>query len=154
MMLGSTPWLPAFISKRSMARSDFARIIEKVSPWLAKAERLMKPRLSALAYPPGQNLAGALCLLLSLVLFLPIPGGNMLPALACCLIALGLLERDASGSPPAGSPASPPSPSSPASSTASCWPASPRSPPCSGECAHLVATDSTKKPRRIAPGLV
>ena len=37
---------------------------------------------------------GAVCLLLSLILVLPIPFGNMLPSLAICIIALGMLERD------------------------------------------------------------
>lgn len=37
---------------------------------------------------------GALCLILSLVLMLPIPFGNLMPALAICIIALGILERD------------------------------------------------------------
>ena len=37
---------------------------------------------------------GAVCLLLALVLVLPIPLGNMLPSLAICLLALGILERD------------------------------------------------------------
>lgn len=37
---------------------------------------------------------GAFCLVLAAVLALPIPLGNMLPALAICLIVLGVLERD------------------------------------------------------------
>ena len=37
---------------------------------------------------------GALAFLLSVVVTLPIPLGNILPAFAVCLIALGVLERD------------------------------------------------------------
>jgi hypothetical protein len=37
---------------------------------------------------------GAFCLILSIVLVLPVPLGNMLPGIALCLIALGVLERD------------------------------------------------------------
>jgi hypothetical protein len=37
---------------------------------------------------------GAVCLLLSIILFLPIPMGNMPPAIAICLFALAILERD------------------------------------------------------------
>ena len=44
--------------------------------------------------PPAEYLVGGVCLLLSLIVFLPIPLGNMLPALAICLLALGILERD------------------------------------------------------------
>ena len=41
-----------------------------------------------------ENLVGAVCLLLALVLVLPIPLGNTLPALSISLLALGVLERD------------------------------------------------------------
>lgn len=39
-------------------------------------------------------LVGLVCLLLSVVLVLPIPLGNVLPALAISLLALGVLARD------------------------------------------------------------
>lgn len=39
-------------------------------------------------------LVGLVCLLLSVVLVLPIPLGNVLPALAISLLALGVLTRD------------------------------------------------------------
>ena len=39
-------------------------------------------------------MVGGFCLLLAVVLALPIPLGNMLPAFAISLMALGVLERD------------------------------------------------------------
>jgi hypothetical protein len=63
-------------------------------PWLARAERLLRPRFGVLTRQPAQYGLGLICLLLSIVIFLPIPLGNMLPALAICLVALGLLGRD------------------------------------------------------------
>lgn len=94
MMLGRQPWLPRFISLRSMPRDDFANLVERVNPWLDWADRLTAPRLQLLATPPAQRLLGAMCLLLSVVLALPIPLVNMLPGAALCLIGLGVLERD------------------------------------------------------------
>lgn len=88
------PWLPKFIASRSMPRADFAVIIGKASPWLERAEKLLKPRLSFLTRPPFEQAIAVVCLLLALVLFLPIPLGNMLPALAICLFSLAILERD------------------------------------------------------------
>jgi hypothetical protein len=41
-----------------------------------------------------EYLIGVICLLLSIVLFLPIPMGNMPPAIAICLFALAILEGD------------------------------------------------------------
>jgi hypothetical protein len=94
MMLGRLPWLPPFISNRSMSRDDFAQTISRATPLLARAERLLKPRLSLFVKDGAQNVIGAVCLLLAVVLMLPIPLGNMLPAIAISLISLGVLERD------------------------------------------------------------
>jgi hypothetical protein len=89
-----TPWLPRFITERSISRSDFARTVAKVSPWLARIERLLRPRLGYLTRPPFEQLIGVMCLILAILLLLPIPLGNMPPALAICLFSLAILERD------------------------------------------------------------
>ena len=94
LMLGRPPWLPAVVMQRSLAREDFDSLTRRVSPWLLKAERLLRPRHGYLAKPPMEYLIGAVCLVLSLVLALPIPLGNALPAVAISLLALGVLERD------------------------------------------------------------
>lgn len=94
MMLGRLPWLPPLIANRSMSRDDFAQTISRATPLLARAEKLLKPRLSFFVKDRAQNVIGAVCLLLAVVLMLPIPLGNMLPAVAISLISLGVLERD------------------------------------------------------------
>jgi len=88
------PWLPRIIADRSMDRAHFAAVVERVAPWLARAERLLRPRLSILVRPPLEYLIGIICLLLSVILFLPIPMGNMPPAVAICVFSLAVLERD------------------------------------------------------------
>lgn len=88
------PWLPRVIASRSMARGDFAAVVARAAPWLARAERLLSPRLEFLTRPPCEQIIGCICLGLAIILFLPIPFGNMLPALAICLFSLALLERD------------------------------------------------------------
>ncbi len=94
LMLGRSPWLPRMIANRSMLRTDFVVLANRGGPWLAKAEGLLRPRLGVLARPPAENAIGALCLILAIILVLPIPLGNILPALAICLLSLGILERD------------------------------------------------------------
>lgn len=94
LALGRSPWLPPIISRRSIARKDFAAFVAKATPWLARAEGLLRPRLGVLAHPPAENIVGLMCFVLAVVLVLPIPLGNMLPALAICILALGILERD------------------------------------------------------------
>ncbi len=94
MMLGRTPWLPPFIDNRSLSRANFMALIARANPLLTRAERLLRQRLSFLTSAAAERALGGLCLALSLVLILPIPFGNLMPALAICVIALGILERD------------------------------------------------------------
>ncbi len=94
LALARSPWLPKFIANRSVSRPDFAAVVVRLAPWLARAEKLLKPRLLWMTSSIGERFIGLVCLCLSVVLVLPIPFGNMLPAAAICLMALGLLERD------------------------------------------------------------
>lgn len=88
------PWLPNLLSNRSISRAEFAPLLEKVLPWLVRAEKLLKPRLGFLTRPPLEQGIALVCLLLAVILFLPIPLGNMLPAISICLFSLAILERD------------------------------------------------------------
>lgn len=51
LTFGMRPWLPAIISKRSMARPDFHGMVGRVIPWLQRAETLLRPRCRVLALP-------------------------------------------------------------------------------------------------------
>lgn len=94
LAFGRRPWLPAVMARRTMTRADFAAVVRRIGPWLARAERLLRPRVERLAQPPMEYFVGLVCLLLAVVLVLPVPLGNILPALAISLLALGILERD------------------------------------------------------------
>ena len=94
LTFGRQPWLPAIIADRSMTRADFASLVGRVTPWIRRAEKLLSPRLVFLVRPPAEYVIGVICLLMSVILFLPIPLGNMLPATAICFLSLALLERD------------------------------------------------------------
>lgn len=94
LMLGMQPWLPKLITERSLSRVDFHRVVRTIAPWLARAEGVMRPRLTFLAHRPFVYLLGLASFAMAFILFLPIPLGNMLPSVAICIMALGLLERD------------------------------------------------------------
>jgi hypothetical protein len=94
LMLGMRPWLPRIVTERSLSRVDFEKVVARVAPWLARAEGVMKPRLQVLATGPALRLLGLVGLIMSIILFLPIPFGNMLPSIAICIVSLGILERD------------------------------------------------------------
>jgi hypothetical protein len=95
LMFGvSVPWLPQFLVRRTIRRQDFARVMKHVVPWIRRVERLLRPRAEFLAVGPIERLLGLMCVVLSAVLILPIPFGNTGPAIAICVMALALLERD------------------------------------------------------------
>lgn len=94
LMLGQAPWLPQIIARRSMTRADFGAIVARVEPILGRTERMLRPRFGVFVYPPAEYLNGLCCLLLAVVLTLPVPLGNILPAIAICLFSFGMLERD------------------------------------------------------------
>lgn len=94
LMFGMQPWLPKLITDRSLSRVDFERVVNTVAPWLARAEGIMRPRLTFLAMRPAVYFVGFASFVMAVILFLPIPLGNMLPSVAICIMALGLLERD------------------------------------------------------------
>lgn len=94
MMIGRLPWLPSAIGERKLTRERFCQLVERMLPLLKRTEKLMKARLGIFASHSAEKPIGALCLILAIVLTLPIPLGNMPPAFAMSLMALGILERD------------------------------------------------------------
>ena len=79
---------------RTMSMADFRALTVKLKPHLGRLERRLRPRLTFMYNPLGDRLVGALCFLLSLIVFLPIPFGNMLPSFAIAAFAIGGAERD------------------------------------------------------------
>lgn len=94
MALGRPPRLPAFISRRTLPRAGLAAVLNRAAPWLARGERHLRPRLPLLVSAPAERAIGILTVILSLIVMLPVPFGNMLPALAIIAFALALMEKD------------------------------------------------------------
>jgi hypothetical protein len=95
LMLGrSTLWTPHVICERSIPRDHLTLLMAKLGSILRRSERFLEPRMPALLEPVPERIVGAACLLLAIILFLPIPFGNIPPAFAISAFALGILERD------------------------------------------------------------
>jgi hypothetical protein len=95
LMLGfARPWLPRAVVASTVTRQRFARVMNVVVPWIRRAERLSQPRWPLLAGGLAERLIGLVCAILSLVLILPVPFGNMGPGVAICVLAFALLEQD------------------------------------------------------------
>jgi len=88
------PWLPRSVGERTIDRAALAQTFSRLIPSLERVETLLAPRLSFLFGAVGDRLIGLICSVLSLVLILPIPLGNMLPAASIAAFALALTQKD------------------------------------------------------------
>jgi len=87
-------WLPQKLATRELRIADLKRLTDRILPHLRRAERIMAPRLSFLFGPVGDRVIGIICLVLAVLIFLPIPGGNLFPGLAVAGFSLALLRHD------------------------------------------------------------
>jgi hypothetical protein len=94
MALGRGIWLPKLVLNRAVPRAGFRALLTKALPYFTKVERLLRPRLLLLTAPLAQRGLGALMVILSVMIMLPIPLANTAPSIAIILIAIGLIERD------------------------------------------------------------
>ncbi|MFP5374261.1 MAG: exopolysaccharide biosynthesis protein [Gammaproteobacteria bacterium] len=89
------PWLPRLLAERGPHRHALARFDRMISPALARLEKLVRPRLTAvLDHVLATAFTGLLLVLLGILLALPIPLTNYLFGGLLLLFALALLERD------------------------------------------------------------
>ncbi len=95
LMLGfAVPWLPQALVQTTVTRQRFTQVMNVIVPWMRRVEKLSKPRWPLLAAGFAERVIGLVCVVLSIVLILPVPFGNMGPAIAVCALAFALLERD------------------------------------------------------------
>ena len=92
MARGGGARLPKLLAERSFARVDLAPALRRAAALLARGGA--GRHLTLLASPWGVRLTGVVCSLLALIVLLPIPFGNMVPALAISMCAFGILRYD------------------------------------------------------------
>ena len=97
LALGRRPWLPEKLLRRELPARFIARVLVAASHAVRWLEVLLRPRLDFLhEQRVYRRVAGALIMLSGLLLLLPlpIPLTNSLPALTVVLLAAGAMERD------------------------------------------------------------
>lgn len=87
-------WLPSYLSDRSLNADTFRSMMEWIIPRLIRIERVIRPRYWPFWRRQGDRIIGGIALVLAVVVTLPIPLGNWLPAFATALLGLALSERD------------------------------------------------------------
>jgi hypothetical protein len=88
------PWLPEVMRGWSLPVPALRRVLAVAGPCLRRVEALRRPRAPGAIGSAAERLAGLFALLAALIVLLPVPGTNVLPALSLVLLSLGLLRRD------------------------------------------------------------
>src|SRR6195256_6778620 len=96
LVIGREPWLPRFIMRRRLSTARLAQLLTGASKVARKLEKFVRPRLAFLHTGPGMPRLIGLGIVfagLGLMLPLPIPFSNNIPAWAVVLLAVGMMER-------------------------------------------------------------
>ena len=89
------PWLPKFLARREIARERLVGFRNRMDKWLARIEKLVKPRWQGvLDNKYGHAFSGFMLIVLGVILALPIPGTNYIFGALLLGYSLALIERD------------------------------------------------------------
>ncbi len=97
LALGQKPWLPAKLLDTRLSPKFFAKVFAAARRILRGFEYFLRPRMLWLTGSGGMQQLHAVPILLNalmLLLPLPVPMSNVVPAFSILLLAAGLLERD------------------------------------------------------------
>jgi hypothetical protein len=86
--------VPGWLARRKFTKAQLQNLVQVAAPVLAWLERLLTPRMSWMLKRRQLRMVGTIIALDGLVIFLPIPFGNMIPAFAVMVIALGMMLGD------------------------------------------------------------
>ena len=88
------PWLPSKLKNRNFQISHFEGVLERSDKYLGVIERFAKPRLTFLTDQPGIRVIGALLIVPTASILIPLPSTNTIPGIGVAIASLGLIERD------------------------------------------------------------
>jgi hypothetical protein len=96
LMFGRKPWIPERWGALKISRETLEKFVGRAE-WLSKKmERFVRPRGLAFSMSQFWKPVHALMIVIAaLILALPLPpGGNVLPAAACLILGVGMVEED------------------------------------------------------------
>jgi hypothetical protein len=72
LMLGyRRAWLPGPVARRSIARADYAAMVDRMLPTLRRCEQMVRPRATWLANDWAKRPIGLICFILATIIVLP-----------------------------------------------------------------------------------
>lgn len=86
--------LPPRLGRLSLPREGASRSLTLLARFYDLVYRVTRPRLTVLAGPSARWWLGPMTLVMAVLIFLPIPFGNLLPAVSLMLAGVALAARD------------------------------------------------------------
>ncbi|MFC4728162.1 exopolysaccharide biosynthesis protein [Coralloluteibacterium thermophilus] len=94
LMMLPRPWIPRFLARRGIRRGSIRRFRDRMAPWLARIERVTRPRADRMFTRGTEAFTGLLLIALGILLALPIPLTNYPFGLILLVYCFALIERD------------------------------------------------------------
>lgn len=88
------PWLPGKLRARAISVKSFLSVLDRSEKYVRWVERLARPRLQFMARGLGARIVGALLLIPTASILVPLPSTNTIPGIGVAAASLGLVERD------------------------------------------------------------
>lgn len=89
-----SPWLPQGLRQRRFQVASLVAVIERANPYLKIAEWVAYPRLGIVTNHVGSRVVGALLLVPTASILVPLPLTNTMPGIGVAVASVGLIERD------------------------------------------------------------
>ena len=88
------PWLPAALNKRKFSIAAFEKVLTRSERYVGWVESIARPRLRPVTGHGGARIVGALLLVPTASILVPLPSTNTIPGIGVAITSIGLIERD------------------------------------------------------------
>lgn len=88
------PWLPKKLHDRPFSIAAFEKVLARAERYVGWVEKLARPRLAPVTGHVGARIVGAILLIPTASILVPLPSTNTIPGIGVAIASLGLIERD------------------------------------------------------------
>lgn len=88
------PWLPEKLKTRDFDVAAMRSVVARGKRWFGWAEHIARPRLLSISGPRTSRIVGALLVIPSASILVPLPSTNTVPGIGVAIASIGLIERD------------------------------------------------------------
>ncbi len=88
------PWLPRKFHERPFSVPAFQKVVTRSARYVGWIERFATPRLRPVTSHMATRFVGALLLIPTASILVPLPSTNTIPGIGVAIVSLGLIERD------------------------------------------------------------